>query len=107
MQELGYTRSSRQTDHTLLTPDTFVRAPLPGMRNATAIVHAGPAIGAAFAEYTVELAEEGSFELGATQSLVYVIAGDLTLEVDSIQHPMRAHQYAYLSTDVRGRISGV
>ena len=45
MQNLGYTRSSRQADHTLLTPDTFVRAPLPGMSNATAIVHAGPAIG--------------------------------------------------------------
>ena len=34
-------------DHLLLTPDTFVRAPLPGMTNATAIVHAAPALGAA------------------------------------------------------------
>ena len=31
----------------LQTPDTFVRAPLPGMRNATAIVHTSPAGGRA------------------------------------------------------------
>ncbi|HEY6251259.1 MAG TPA: (S)-ureidoglycine aminohydrolase, partial [Candidatus Angelobacter sp.] len=42
MHNLGLTRTSRQADHLLLTPDTFVRAPLPGMRNATAIVHASP-----------------------------------------------------------------
>ena len=46
MQHLGHTRSSYQRDHLLHTPDTFVRAPLPGMRNATAIVHAGPVMGA-------------------------------------------------------------
>ena len=43
LSDLGHTRGSRRNDHFLLTPDTFVRAPLPGMRNATAIVHASPA----------------------------------------------------------------
>ena len=28
------TRARHARDHSLLTPDTFVRAPLPGMRNA-------------------------------------------------------------------------
>lgn len=104
MQRLGQTRSSYQRDHLLQTPDTFIRAPLPGMWNATAIVHAGPAMGAAFAEYTVELAEDGNFELGAAQSLVYVIAGEVSLEVDSILYPMRSSQYAYLPGEVRGRV---
>ena len=35
MYELGHTRSVHCHNHLLLTPDTFVRAPLPGMRNAT------------------------------------------------------------------------
>ena len=48
MQRLGYTRSARQTDHLLLTPDTFIRAPLPGMNKAAAIVHVSPAMGARF-----------------------------------------------------------
>ena len=32
-------------NHLLLTPDTFVRAPLPGMKNCTAVVHVGPGAG--------------------------------------------------------------
>src|SRR5215471_17449716 len=79
MQELGYTRSSRQADHILLTPDTFVRAPLPGMRNATAIVHAGPAIGAAFTQYTVEFAAGGAMPLTTLQRFLYVLKGEVTV----------------------------
>ncbi len=32
MHHLGQTRSAHRADHILQTPDTFVRAPLPGMR---------------------------------------------------------------------------
>jgi (S)-ureidoglycine aminohydrolase len=52
MKHLGQTRSVAQRNHAVLTPDTFVRAPLPGMVRATAIVHAAPALGAAFTQYT-------------------------------------------------------
>ena len=41
-------RSANRADHLLLTPDTFVRAPS-RHDEATAIVHAAPAIGAGFA----------------------------------------------------------
>ena len=64
MQKLGYTRSASRRDHFLLTPDTFVRAPLPGMMRATAVVHAAPAHGAGFTEYTVEFEAGGSCEDG-------------------------------------------
>jgi (S)-ureidoglycine aminohydrolase len=47
MQSLGDTRSVSARNYTLFTPDTFVRAPLPGMKGATAVVHASPAHGAA------------------------------------------------------------
>ena len=40
MHKLGHTRSARRADHLLQTSDTFVRAPLPGMKHSTAIVHA-------------------------------------------------------------------
>ncbi len=64
MFNLGLTRSSNQRDHLLQTPDTFVRAPFPGMRNANAIVHVAPALGAAFTQYTIEFAADGSYSAG-------------------------------------------
>src|ERR1700686_1695001 len=66
LANLGQTRSSRQHNHALLTPDTFVRAPLPGMKACTAVVHAGPAMGAAFTQYTAEFESGG--ELGSTDA---------------------------------------
>src|SRR5437660_260113 len=96
MQELGYTRSSRQADHTLLTPDTFVRAPLPGMRNATAIVHASPAIGAAFTQYTVEFAAGGTMFPASAQRFLYVLEGEVTVMLDGKKHSMSENGYAYL-----------
>jgi len=92
MQHLGRTRSSYQRDHLLHTPDTFVRAPLPGMRNAKAIVHAAPAMGAGFTEYTVELERDGCFRLGQAQSFVYVIEGN----VMCAEERLPAGHYAWL-----------
>ena len=91
MQHLGHTRSSYQRDHLIHTPDTFVRAPLPGMRNATAVVHAGPAMGAGFTQYTVELEPEGSFHLGQAQSFVFPVTISLdqtTIDIDGKPTPL-------------------
>jgi len=66
VHNLGQTRSSHQRNHLLLTPDTFVRTTLPGMKNASAIVHVGPVLGAAFTEYTAEMEPKG--ELGNTSA---------------------------------------
>ena len=96
MHNLGETRSSHQRNHLLLTPDTFVRTTLPGMKNATAIVHAGPAVGAAFTEYTVEFEPQG--ELGPTfaQRFLYVLEGALLLEADGKRQELSPCGYAYL-----------
>ncbi len=59
MFELGHTRSVYRHDHLLLTPDTFVRAPLPGMRKANAIIHVAPAVAARFTQFTAEFEEGG------------------------------------------------
>jgi (S)-ureidoglycine aminohydrolase len=79
MQNLGFTRSSYQRDHLLLTPDTFVRAPLPGMVKCTAIVHAAPAVGARFTQYTAEFEAGGRLGPCEVQRFVYVIEGELNI----------------------------
>ncbi len=81
MHNLGQTRSSQQPNHLLLTPDTFVRTTLPGMSKCCAIVHANPALGADFTQYTAEFEKHG--ELGPTpaQRFIFVLEGDLNLQV--------------------------
>ena len=105
MHNLGQTRSSHQRNHLLLTPDTFVRTPLPGMKNATAVVHIGSALGAAFTEYTAEFEAKG--ELGDTkaQRFIYVLDGAVTLEVKGKKHELATHGYAYLPEGFSHRVS--
>lgn len=69
------TRSANHHDHRLQTPETFVRAPLPGMRNATAIVHTSPAGGSAFVQYTAEFERGGVLAACGDQRFVYVLEG--------------------------------
>ena len=77
MNQLGHTRSAYHRDHLLQTPDTFVRAPLPGMDKVTAIVHVAPPAGAAFTQYTAEFEAGGALEPGPLQRFVYVLEGEL------------------------------
>jgi (S)-ureidoglycine aminohydrolase len=93
MHELGHTRTVRHLDHLLLTPDTFVRAPLPGMNKATAIIHAGLAIGAQFTQYTVEFEEGGVLGAATTQRFIYVLEGELQMGRGSLS----AGDFAYVN----------
>jgi (S)-ureidoglycine aminohydrolase len=92
MHSFGQTRSARYPDHLLQTPDTFVRAPLPGMKGATAIVHASPAIGAKFTQYTAEFEAGGLLPRCETQRFVYVLEGAL--------QGMKAGDYAWFPAGV-------
>src|SRR5882672_11837875 len=73
------TRSANGPDHRLQTPETFVRAPLPGMRNATAIVHTSPAGGSAFVQYTAEFESGGALAACGDQRFVYVLDGKISV----------------------------
>jgi len=75
---LGHTRSALAHDHLLQAPDTFVRASLPGMRGATAIVHIAPAAGARFTQYTVEFAAGSAVAPCAAQRFLYVLDGEVS-----------------------------
>jgi len=105
VHNLGHTRSSQQPNHLLLTPDTFVRTTLPGMKNCTAMVHAGPGMGAAFTEYTAEF--EAGGELGDTpaQRFIFVMEGAVHLDVSGKTNALGARGYAYLPVGLPHRIS--
>ena len=92
MHQLGYTRSSFQPDHLFLTADTFVRAPRPGMRKATAIVHVSPAVGAGFTQYTAEFEPGGALGPASGQRFVYILEGRLSVDSQTLE----PGGYAYL-----------
>ena len=79
MHNLGLTRSALRHDHLLQTPDTFVRSPLPGIRNAAAIVHISRAGRAAFTQYTAEFERGGELGPAVEQRFVYVLDGELRI----------------------------
>ena len=105
MHNLGQTRSSHQRNHLLLTPDTFVRTTLPGMKNASAIVHVGPALGASFTEYTAEFEPKGELGNTSAQRFFYVVEGAVTLEAEGKRHDLGARGYAYLSEGLSHRVA--
>jgi (S)-ureidoglycine aminohydrolase len=92
IQQLGSSRTSHQSNHLFQTPDSFVRAPLPGMQNATAIIHAGPALGAGFLEYTAEMKAGGKLGETAAQRFFYVVSGAVHLD----GHPVAAGGYGFV-----------
>lgn len=101
MHHLGLTRSANRRDHLLLTPDTFIRTPLPGLTSGLATVHVAPQAGAAFTMMTVELEPDGTLREGPTQRFLYVLEGELSLtEAGKIDpHAMSAGGYAYLPAE--------
>ena len=100
MHQLGHTRSAYKADHLLHTADTFVRAPLPGMRRATAVVHVAPPAGARFMQYTVDFEDGGELGVSPFQRFVYVLQG--TLEIDGQQ--LAVGGYGYLPPQHAARI---
>ena len=105
LNHLGQTRSSQHRNHLLLTPDTFVRTPLPGMKQCVAVVHAGTALGAAFTQYTAEF--EAGGELGSTsaQRFLYVLEGEITVELGQQSKQLTSRGYAYIPQGTQHRVA--
>ncbi len=68
-----------------------MRAPLPGMKNATAIVHISPAAGAGFLQYTAEMEAGGHLGTVLGQRFVYVLDGQISAGRNSLSRG----QFAY------------
>ncbi len=96
LHNLGHTRGSRGRDHLLQTPDTFIRAPLPGMRGCTAVVHAGSALGAAFTQYTAEMDADGCLGPTDAQRFLYVLEGGILLQRAHEKRILHERGFAYL-----------
>jgi (S)-ureidoglycine aminohydrolase len=96
MHRLGETRSRRTLDHLLQTPDTFVWAPLPGMKNATACVHAAPVLGAAFTQYTATFEASGTLGPAIGSRLVYVLGGTLELQAGECHATLGVGGYCFV-----------
>jgi (S)-ureidoglycine aminohydrolase len=107
MHSLGRTRSSQQPNHLLLTPDTFVRTTLSGMKGCVAVVHVGLALGAKFAQYTAEF--EAGGELGPTpgQRFVFVMEGAIKLEAQERQNELTPGGYAYAPQGLTHRVTAL
>ncbi len=95
MHNLGQTRSAHQRNHMLLTPDTFVRAPLPGMKGCAAVVHTSPAIGATFTQYTAEFEPMGELGGAGAQRFIYLIEGSVSVDGNGKRSELGAGGYAY------------
>jgi (S)-ureidoglycine aminohydrolase len=105
VHNLGQTRSCKRHNFFLLTPDTFVRTVLPGMKACCAIVHISPAAGAKFAQYTAEFESGGALGGTDSQRFIYVLEGSLQLEVDGKKSELVANAYAYLPERSPHRVS--
>ena len=107
MHSLGETRSVLRRDHLLQTPDTFVRAALPGMVKAVAVVHIAPAAGAGFVQYTAEMEAGGQLGPAVGQRFVYVLEGSAEIVIDSVTNWLRVGGYAYLPAGSNHRLGAL
>jgi (S)-ureidoglycine aminohydrolase len=103
LPQLGETRSARRADHLLQTPDTFVRAPLPGMKDAVAIVHTAPELGACFTQYTAEMTNAGTLGDTIGQRFVYVLEGKARID----GHSLPPGGYAYIPQGVNLAVTSI
>lgn len=107
MQSLGFTRTSVRPDHALITPDTFVRAPLPGWTNSTHVVHVAPVLGAQFTMYTAEMEPKGKAapaDIGVSR-FVYVVEGKLKVNLGGKRaQTLGPGHYLYLPPESEARL---
>lgn len=96
MHNLGFTRSSLKPDHLLQTPDTFVRTPLPGASGVEFVVHAAPQLGAAFTQVTAEFSSGGSLGEAPAQRFVFILRGELILDLGTGTHRLIENGYAFI-----------
>jgi (S)-ureidoglycine aminohydrolase len=96
MFNLGHTRSDRQPTHLLQTPDTFISIPLPGYTSVTVVVHAAPALGAAFTQYTADFEPGGSLGAAQGQRFLYVLEGSVEIAIAGKTNAMTPGAFAHI-----------
>jgi (S)-ureidoglycine aminohydrolase len=77
------------------------------MKGCTAVVHAGPALGAAFTQYTAEFETGGGLGNTPAQRFVFVMEGGLKLDAAGDHSEIGVGGYAYLPQGLAHRVSAV
>jgi (S)-ureidoglycine aminohydrolase len=101
-QPSGFTRSYVTRKYALITPDTHVTSPLIGWRNASAVVHISPELGARFLQYTATLAADAASAVpgDGIERCVYVLGGEVSLALAGQRHALAAGGFAFLPAGV-------
>ncbi len=81
MDPFGTTRSRVCREHALISPESFVRAELPGWRGTQGIILIAPGMGANFVQYLALMDAGGSGPPApaGVERVVYVLEGEVTL----------------------------
>jgi (S)-ureidoglycine aminohydrolase len=69
------------------------------------VIHAGTAMGAAFSEYTAELEASGELGTTAAQRFLYVLDGEISLELNGKRTPLSSRGYAYIPEGTPHRVT--
>jgi (S)-ureidoglycine aminohydrolase len=75
------------------------------MKGCTAIVHAGPALGAAFAQYTAEFEAGGELGPAAAQRFIYVLDGTIEIEAAGKRSELAPRGFACLPEGAAHRVA--
>jgi (S)-ureidoglycine aminohydrolase len=106
-QPFGVTRSRVAQNYALITPDTQVASVLVGWRNASAVIHISPEMGARFLQYTTTLEPDAASAVPGEgiERFVFVVSGEVSLKVQGRRHELAAGGFAFLPADVEHRLT--
>ena len=98
-QGLVTSRVVVERNYAILPPEGIPESVLPEWSGAAARIHAAPALGAAFAQYLLELQPNGGSDQTLAKHLeafFFVLEGSVDLTANGIGHPLAAGGFAYL-----------
>ncbi len=100
MTLFGTTRTNVTRNHAFIAPDGYVPTGLPGWKGASAVTLISPQMGARFVQtlVTLEGAGEGAPPLPGVERFIYVIEGEVTLQMAK-EVTLSAGGFAYVPPD--------
>jgi (S)-ureidoglycine aminohydrolase len=103
----GTTRSRVTKQYALITPDTHVSSSLVGWKNASAVIHIAPEMGARFTQYTATL--EGGAQSAppgdGVERFVFVWEGTIAVQVAGRKEDLGAGQFAFIPAGTAHQIT--
>ena len=97
----GMSRSTVKGDHALIAPDSHVLTVLPGWKDCEVTVLISPHLGAEFTQF-IAIMHSGSVAEAApegVQRFIFVLEGQVELDMESGAHMLGAEHYAYIPPD--------